>query len=116
MSRLLIFDREALPEPEHASPAPERIISGDPRFQTWNLETSADEGTYSGFWQATPGAWRVIYDEWEYCEIIEGVSVLHEDNGPATRLEAGMRFVIRPGFTGVWEVIETTLKAYVIRL
>jgi uncharacterized cupin superfamily protein len=24
--------------------------------------------------------------------------------------------VIRPGFSGIWEVVETTLKDYVIRL
>lgn len=113
---LLLFDRGALPEPEAGTPAPERVISGDPRFLTWNLETSVDEKTWAGFWQATPGAWRVVYDEWEYCEILEGVSILHEDGKPPLRLEAGSRFVLRPGFTGVWEVIETTLKTYVIRL
>lgn len=116
MTLLNLFDRNALPEPEAGAPAPDRVISGDPRFLTWNLDTSGDEKTWAGFWQATPGAWRVIYDEWEYCEILEGVSILHEDGKAPVRLEAGTRFVIQPGFRGVWEVVETTLKTYVIRL
>ncbi len=113
---VILFDRNALPEPETGAPAPERVVSGDPRFLTWNLDTSEDEKTYAGFWQATPGAWRVVYDEWEYCEILEGVSILHEDGKAPLRLVAGTRFVIQPGFTGVWEVVETALKTYVIRL
>jgi uncharacterized cupin superfamily protein len=32
------------------------------------------------------------------------------------RLSAGDCFVIEPGFTGIWEVVETTTKHYVIRL
>ena len=52
---LILFDRNALPEPETGAPAAERVVSGDPRFLTWNLDTSEDEKTYAGFWQATAG-------------------------------------------------------------
>lgn len=100
--------------PEEGRPDPSRVISGDPRFTTWNAEER--DGLYAGVWEATPGAWRVVYDEWEFCHILAGVSVLTEDGGAARRLTAGDAFVIRPGFTGVWEVIETTRKEYVIRL
>jgi uncharacterized cupin superfamily protein len=31
-------------------------------------------------------------------------------------LKAGDSFVIRPGFRGTWEVIETTRKHYVVRV
>ncbi|MFM2367115.1 MAG: hypothetical protein RIR95_1723, partial [Pseudomonadota bacterium] len=33
----------------------------------------------------------------------------------AQHLHAGDSFVIRPGFSGTWQVLETTLKDYVIR-
>lgn len=95
-------------------PAAEKVIAGDPVFTTWNFEER--DGLFAGLWQSTPGKWRVSYDEWEYCRIREGVSVLTDAEGVAHRLEAGMSFVIRPGFSGTWEVIETTLKDYVIRL
>lgn len=100
---------------ESAAPAPGRLISGNPQFRTWNLEEAAG-GIYSGIWEATPGKWRVEYDEWEFCHILAGVSILTEDDGASRTVRAGASFIIRPGFRGSWEVIETTRKAYVIRL
>ena len=93
-------------------PPPERLVSGDPVFTSWDIE--AQDGLYAGIWQATPGAWRIAYVEWEYCRILAGYSVLTEEDGPRHELRAGDSFLIRPGFRGVWEVIETTRKDYVI--
>ena len=95
-------------------PAPEKLVSGDPVFTTWSIEEL--DGLYAGIWQSTPGAWRISYDEWEYCHIRAGHSVLHGEDGSTQVLKEGMSFLIRPGFKGVWEVIETTVKDYVIRL
>lgn len=100
--------------PEEGAPAPDRLISGDPRFLTWNLEDR--DGLYAGIWQSTPGKWRIAYDEWEYCHILSGISVITEDGGEPATVRAGDSFVIRPGFKGTWEVIETTRKDYVIRV
>jgi uncharacterized protein len=100
--------------PEEGRPDPARLVKGDPRFRTWNLEER--DGLFAGIWEATPGAWRVVYDEWEFCHILSGVSFLTEDGGEVRRLTAGDAFVIQPGFAGVWEVVETTRKEYVIRL
>lgn len=102
-------------QPEEGAPAPDRLISGDPRFATWNIE-EASGGLYAGIWQSTPGKWRVEYDEWEYFNILEGYSILTEDGGEPIHLRAGDRQIIRPGFKGTWEVIETTRKDYVVRV
>jgi len=101
-------------EPETDRPAPEKLISGDPVFTTWNAEER--DGLYCGIWQATPGKWRISYDEWEFCHILDGVSVIVEEGGEAMTVRAGDSFILRPGFKGTWEVIETTRKEYVIRL
>ncbi|QRM54987.1 cupin domain-containing protein [Sinorhizobium sp. BG8] len=101
--------------PEIGHPVAERLISGDPQFTSWNIE-EADGGIYSGIWQSTPGKWRVEYDEWEYFHILEGHSILVSDDGEVFDLKAGERLIIRPGFKGTWEVVETTRKDYVIRL
>lgn len=93
-------------------PAPEKVLAGDPVFTTWNAEERG--GLYCGIWQSTPGKWRISYDEWEYCRILEGRSILTEDGGAAQEVRAGDSFLIRPGFRGSWEVIETTRKDYVI--
>ena len=95
-------------------PTPDRLISGDPVFTTWNLEER--DGLYCGIWQSTPGAWRIQYDEWEYCRILSGHSVITDADGVAHTVRAGDSFVLRPGFSGTWEVIETTRKDYVIWL
>lgn len=98
--------------PETDRPSAEKVIAGDPVHTTWSLEEK--EGLYSGLWQATKGKWKVSYDEWEYVYIHEGHSVVTDQNGTETHLKAGDSFIIRPGYAGTWEVIETTLKDYVI--
>ena len=95
-------------------PPADRVLSGDPTFRTWNVDER--DGLYCGVWEATPGKWRIAYDEWEYCRILSGVSVIAEDGGAAVTVRPGDSFVIPPGFTGTWEVVETTRKDYVIRL
>ena len=48
--------------------------------------------------------------------ILQGVSVVTDAAGVAVTLRAGDSYVIRPGFAGTWDVIETTLKDYVIKV
>lgn len=114
MNTVLRFDLSSV-EPETGAPAPGRLISGDPVFRTWNLE-EADGGVYSGVWESTPGKWRIEYDEWEYFHMLEGHSIVTSDDGEVFDLMPGDRLILRPGFKGSWEVLETTRKDYVIRL
>jgi uncharacterized protein len=100
-------------EPEITRPDPAKVLAGDPVHTTWNIEDR--DGLYAGLWQSTPGKWRVSYSEWEYFHILSGHSVLTAADGTVTDLRAGDSLVIRPGLTGTWEVVETTLKDYVIR-
>jgi uncharacterized cupin superfamily protein len=114
MATFLAIDTDAV-APEEGAPAPDRVLSGSPTFRTWNVE-EAEGGLYAGIWEATPGKWRISYDEWEFCHILTGISVISEDDGQARTVRAGDSFVLRPGFKGSWEVLETTRKEYVIRL
>jgi uncharacterized cupin superfamily protein len=100
--------------PETTRPEPGKVISGDPVHTSWNIEER--DGLFCGLWESTPGAWRVDYTEWEYCRILSGLSVLTEDGAAPVTVRAGDSFVIRPGFGGIWEVVETTRKDYVIRV
>jgi uncharacterized cupin superfamily protein len=112
-SRFLTVECGNIPA-ETSRPPAEKVVSGDPVHTVWNLEDR--EGLYAGIWQSTPGKWRISYDEWEFCHILSGVSMLAEDGGQVRRVGAGDSFILRPGFKGTWEVIETTCKEYVIRL
>lgn len=114
MSHYLNFDPSTV-EPEEGAPAADRLLSGNPRFTTWNLE-EAPGGIYAGIWQSTPGKWRIAYEEWEYFHVLEGHSVVTEDGGKPVHLKSGDRMILRPGFNGTWEVVETTRKDYVIRI
>ena len=100
--------------PEIGGPDPDRLIAGNPVHTTWNLEDR--DGLYCGLWQSTPGKWRVKYTEWEYFRILSGYSILTGSDGRVTQLHPGDSLIIRPGFEGIWEVVQTTLKDYVIRL
>lgn len=99
---------------ETTRPAAEKVLAGDPVHRTWNLEERG--GLYCGIWESTPGKWRISYDEWEYCTILSGRSVITDENGAEHPLGPGDSFILRPGFRGTWEVIETTRKDYVILL
>ncbi|MET0545144.1 MAG: cupin domain-containing protein [Caulobacterales bacterium] len=113
MDKALRFDLADVAA-EHGAPAEGRTISGDPQFTTWNFEEA--DGLYAGVWESTPGKWRIAYDEWEYFHILSGHSIVTSESGEVWTLKAGDSLVLRPGFTGTWEVIETTRKDYVIRL
>lgn len=102
--------------PETGGPAADRLLEGTPVHTSWNEHASADARRYAGMWRSTPGSWRIIYDEWEYCEILEGESRIGHEDGRVWTVQAGDRFVIEPGFVGWWHVVSTTTKRYVISL
>ena len=114
MSAWIKYDLSSI-EPEEGAPAPDRLVSGTPTFRTWNFE-EADGGLYAGIWEATPGKWRIVYEEWEYFHILSGHSIVTEEGGEPVQLKAGDSMILRPGFKGTWEVVETTRKDYVIRV
>lgn len=115
LDRIALKDLETRPY-ETGAPAPDRILRGDPRHRTWLLDESADGKIFAGIWESTPGAWRIVYDEWEFCTILTGVSIVTPAGGAPVELKTGDSFVIRPGFTGAWDVVETTRKSFVIWL
>ncbi|TCM57576.1 hypothetical protein C8J36_102378 [Rhizobium sp. PP-F2F-G48] len=114
MTRALSFDITGI-QPDIGAPAEDRLISGNPEFHTWNVE-EAPGGLYAGIWEATPGKWRIVYEEWEYFHILSGHSIVTGDDGERFDLKTGDSLVLRPGFKGSWEVLETTRKDYVIRV
>jgi hypothetical protein len=99
--------------PEAGAPSPEKRVKGDPRFRTWNM--GSDGGLHWGIWECTPGAFRLDYTEWEYCRILSGRALITGEDGSRLEVGPGDSFVIRPGFRGVWETLETVTKDYVIR-
>jgi uncharacterized cupin superfamily protein len=100
--------------PDRKPVEPDRLIEGAPIAET-RLDYERD-GTYVGEWSAEIGAWRVKYDEWEFCHVLEGACEVVADGGAAQRFAAGESFVIEPGFTGVWRVLAPMKKRFVVRV
>jgi uncharacterized cupin superfamily protein len=94
--------------------APEKLLVGNPQQTLWQHYTDPSQHFFSGVWQSEPGKWKITYTEEEYCQILEGRSVLTDQSGHAVTVSAGESFVIPRGFDGTWEVLETTRKIYVI--
>lgn len=99
---------------EESPIAVERLVEGAPITRT-SLDYERDGKTYAGEWSAGVGAWRVKYDEWEFCHVLEGACELIGDDDEAQRYTAGDSFIIEPGFTGVWRVIAPMKKRFVVR-
>jgi uncharacterized cupin superfamily protein len=98
---------------ERYRPAPEKILKGDPEQTIFNHYNSPCGQLSAGVWEGEIGQWLVSYTEHEYCEIVQGVSVLRDGNGNSKTVRAGDRFVIPAGFKGTWEVLEACRKVYV---
>jgi uncharacterized cupin superfamily protein len=101
-------------EAEFTAVPAEKLLEGQPATRTWVLYEENGGRLAAGQWEATPGKWRIEYQEWEHVVVISGRCVIAGDDG--SRLEAGPgdAFVIEPGFTGSWEVLETMRKHWVI--
>ena len=110
----LINFAEAQTPADHYRPAAEKILKGDPAQNVRNHYSSPCKQFHAGTWEGAVGQWTINYTEHEYCEILQGVSVLRDKDGNAVTYRTGDRFVIPAGFSGTWEVSEPTRKVYVM--
>lgn len=94
---------------------PDALIAGDPAPTAAVTYDAPAERLCAGEWEAGIGKWRVAYDEWEYCLIISGRCIVTGDDGTVIAAGPGDAFVLEPGFTGTWEVIEPMRKHWVVR-
>lgn len=93
-------------------PKKDVLINGNPQFKSWVLDSISNELT-GGIWESTPGKWNFQNFHWEYCRILSGVSIITENTGKQFIVRAGDSFILKPGFSGTWEVVETTRKDFV---
>ena len=76
---------------------------------------SPNGAVIAGTWTSTPGKWIAFVDRDEFCQIISGHCRLIDRRWKRQGLPAGDAFLIPNGFRGYWEVLETTVKHFVIR-
>lgn len=107
------FEASAVTAEEYFLPA-EKLISGNPRQQVWNHYSDPSEKFFAGLWRSEVGKWRISYTEEEYCQILEGTSIITDSEGHAVTVCAGDNLIVPRGFVGTWEVVNPTKKIYVI--
>lgn len=101
---------------EQSVPPDDRVIEGSPMFRTAVHYEAPDGRLVTGVWEATEGAWKVAYDEWEWCRLRSGRCVVTPDGGEPVTLGPGDALVLEPGFVGVWAVLEACSKDFVVML
>ena len=99
---------------ENFKPEQEKILSGEPLQQVENHYSSPCKQFDAGVWNGDKGAWNVSYTEHEYCEILDGSSIITDSKGRSMQVNQGDKFVIPAGFNGTWEVLDTCKKIYVV--
>ena len=112
VQRIVDWRPQAVPE-ESTSPAPDRLLEGDPQQRIRNVYADPSGQFFAGVWQSTPGRWRVAYTEHEFCRLTHGRVRIVGDDGSSSTYAAGDSFVVPAGFSGIWEVIEAAEKQYV---
>lgn len=94
---------------------PDRVVEGDPHHETQMRFKSADGSLMAGTWTSTPGKWHVFSDRDEFCVFLSGHAQLISEDGTVQDFHAGDSFLIPNGFKGYWNVLEKTVKHFVIR-
>ena len=115
MSLIAVIDHNPTFAPKRAYPAADRLLEGNPEFDTWAMDESRNGMIKSGIWQATPGLTRSMKGEtFEFCHLLEGLVEITSEKGEIHTFRAGDSFVMKPGFVGTWRTIETVRKIYVV--
>ena len=96
------------------TPTKDKVLSGNPKQSIQNHFSSLCEQFNTGIWTSDIGKWKISYTEDEYCEILNGKSIITDQDGNEKTVSTGDRFVIPAGFKGTWEVIKPCKKVYVI--
>lgn len=110
---LIKFSESSAAAEEYFLPT-EKLLQGNPRQTVWIHYADSPGKFSSGVWSSEPGKWKILYTEEEFCHMIEGRSIITENDGASVEVSAGESFVIPRGFAGTWEVVERTTKQFAI--
>ncbi|NQY10664.1 MAG: DUF861 domain-containing protein [Flavobacteriales bacterium] len=76
--------------------------------------TCNEDGTGSGIWECTPGTWPRTIMFAEISTFLKGHAIFTPEIGEPIEIKAGDVVYFDRNSKGVWEIIETVRKAYLI--
>ena len=116
MQKVIEFGKDpGLSEHKRLAELPHRVVQGDPHHQSTTYFKNDAGDLIAGTWTSTPGKWHAFTDRDEFCYIVSGHVRLIGNDGTIQSFKTGDAFLIPNGFSGRWEVVETTTKHFVIR-
>ncbi len=92
----------------------DRLVKGAPQQAFDVLHSSADGNFSTGLYSCTVGAWRVTYNEDEFCTLIDGHVRLTAHDGTVQEFKAPASFTIPSGYRGTWEAVTPVKKFFAI--
>jgi uncharacterized cupin superfamily protein len=98
-------------------PDPEMRVTGAPQRTTFSYFVDPSFGLSSGIWSAETGAYKISMaaSKHEFFHILTGkVKISCDSSGAVKSFGPGDTGIIPPGFTGVFEIVETASKFYVV--
>jgi uncharacterized cupin superfamily protein len=109
-----LFEQLAVTDVELGpSPAPARVIAGDPQCGEYVLVDLP--GLEIGVWEVTEGRFASSKtDVGEVMHFVAGAGELLHSDGSTTVIEPGVTVSLRAGWTGEWHVMKPVRKVYVI--
>jgi uncharacterized protein len=89
--------------------------SGEPMTSGRVLQAGADGLPLVGIWECTPGGWSIENrPDTETVMLLKGRARLTDADGSSTELGPGEGIVLPRGWSGRWDILETTRKFYVV--
>lgn len=115
MPAIIAFTQQQI-APEYDYPRAERLVNGKPRRTTWNHYSNDSGEVFAGVWACEVGSWRIEMGvtEDEFFFVTQGRCRLIDETGVAVEVQAGESLVIPAGFKGIFDVLESMQKHYMI--
>ncbi|HST42384.1 MAG TPA: cupin domain-containing protein [Conexibacter sp.] len=94
---------------------PDDVLSGPWTEQAWNRLVTGG-GIAIGSWHGEPGRLRIDDQPHDELSVLQSGRVAIVDaDGVRSEFGPGDAFVLRAGFSGVWETLEPTDKVYALQ-
>lgn len=102
-------------EPSVPAIGPDDVLSEQWTEHAWNRLVTGG-GIAIGSWHGEPGRLRIEDQPHDELSVIQrGRVAIVDADGTRSEFGAGDAFVLRAGFSGVWETLEPTEKVYALQ-